>query len=162
MVRSSSSERPHYIKVSKCSFICDDQCLSYKSMKVCSHTVAIAIKQESIEIFLKWYRTLKRTPNLSALAEAGKPTTAGKKPGRKCVIKKSSQLIKKFVVDAEEAGLKWRSCGQEQCSHDTLDDVLIDPVHSTELRVLLTLTILSCDNTSSAPDAYKSTVRSDN
>ena len=75
-------------------------------MEVCSHTVAIAIKQESIENFLKWYRTLKRTPNFSALAEAGKPTTAGKKPGRKGVTKKSSQQIKKFVIDAEEAGLE--------------------------------------------------------
>ena len=54
MVRSSSSKRPHYVKVSKCSFVCDDQCLSYKSMKVCSHTVAIAIKQESVENFVKW------------------------------------------------------------------------------------------------------------
>lgn len=105
-------------------------------MKVCSHTVAIAIKQESIENFLKWYRTLKHTPNFSALAEAGKPTTAGKKPGRKGVTKKSSQQIKKFVIDAEEAGLEWRSRGQEQCfsSHDSLGDVLEDPVHSTELE----------------------------
>lgn len=76
-------------------------------MKVCSHTVAIAIKQENVENLVKWYRTLKHTPNFSAFAEAGKPATAGKKPGRKGVSKKSSQQIKKFVVDAEEAGLEW-------------------------------------------------------
>ena len=76
-------------------------------MKVCSHTVAIAIKQESFENLVKWYRTLKHTPNFSALAEVGKPATAGKKPGRKGVSKISSQQIKKFVVDAEEAGLEW-------------------------------------------------------
>lgn len=153
MVRSSSSKRPHYVKVSKCSFICDDQCLSYKSMKVCSHTVAIAIKQESIEKFVKWYRTLKHTPNFSALAEAGKPTTTGKKPGRKGVSKKSSQQIKK-IVDAEEAGLEWRSRGQEQCSHDSLDDVLEDPVHLTELECYSH----SQSSTPPVPDAYRSTV----
>ena len=132
MVRSSSSKRPHYVKVSKCSFICDDQCLSYKSTKVCSHTIAIAIKQESIEKFVKWYRTLKHTPNFSTLAEAGKPATAGKKPGRKGMSKKSSQQIKKFIVDAEEAGLEWQSRGEEQLStHDSLD-VLEDPVLSIE------------------------------
>ena len=104
-------------------------------MKVCSHTVAIAIKQENVENLVKWYRTLKHTPNFSALAEAGKPATAGKKPGRKGVSKKSSQQIKKFVVDAEEAGLEWRSRGEEQqCSHDSLDGVLEDPGLSTELE----------------------------
>ena len=40
-------------------------------MKIISHTVAIAITEESIENFA----------NFSVLAEAGKPTTAGKKPG---------------------------------------------------------------------------------
>ena len=60
-------------------------------MKVCSHTVAIAIKQESVDNFLKWYRTLKHTPNFTALAEAGKPATVGKRPERNGVSKKYSQ-----------------------------------------------------------------------
>ena len=36
MVMCSSGTRPHYVKMSKCAFACDDQCLSYKSMK-CAH-----------------------------------------------------------------------------------------------------------------------------
>ena len=83
MVVSSSCKRPHYIKASKCAFSCDDQCLSYKSMKLCSHTVAVAIKTDSLRILLKRYRSLKCSPNFTALAEAGKPKSTGKKPMRK-------------------------------------------------------------------------------
>ena len=46
--------------------------------------------------------------------------------------KKSSQQIKQFVLDAEEAGLEWRSCGQEQ-QCDSLDS-LEDPVLSAGLE----------------------------
>ena len=30
MVKSYSGKRPHYVKITKCSFTCDEQCLSYK------------------------------------------------------------------------------------------------------------------------------------
>ena len=55
MVRSYHGKRPHYVRVSKSSFSCDEQCLSYKSMKVCSHTLAIAMKTDSVKEFVKAY-----------------------------------------------------------------------------------------------------------
>ena len=82
-VKSYSSKRPHYVKMSKCGgFTYDEQCLSYKSMKMCSHTVALASKLERMEKFVKWYRTMKFKPNFTALVESGKPATTGKKPVR--------------------------------------------------------------------------------
>ena len=65
MVKSSSGIRPHYVKISKCAFTCDDQCLSYKSMKLCSHTIALAIKTDSVRNLLKWYHSRKCTSNFS-------------------------------------------------------------------------------------------------
>ena len=44
MVKSTSGRQPHYVKSGKTGgFICDDQCLSYKSAKICSHSVAMAL-----------------------------------------------------------------------------------------------------------------------
>ena len=107
MVMSSSGERPHYVKTSKCAFACDDQCLSYKSMKLCSHTVALAIKTGRLYHLLRWYRSLKCSPNFTALAEAGKPKSAGKKPVRKGISKKCSREISAFLRDAEMSNAKW-------------------------------------------------------
>ena len=125
MVRSTSSKRPHYVRVLKNSYVCDDQCVSYKSMKICSHSVAIAIKLQCVDNLLKSYRTMKCTPNFTALAEAGKPATAGKKTVRKGVSKKCSREIKKFVMESEEAGLEWnpRSGPQQPMTE-------IEPSHS--------------------------------
>lgn len=79
MVKSYSNKRPHYVKMShRGGFLCNDQCLSYKSMKICSHIVALAIKENCLNNLLKWYRTMKYTPNFTTLAESGKPSTAGK------------------------------------------------------------------------------------
>jgi hypothetical protein len=77
-------------------------------MKLCSHTIALAIKKNCVEKFLKWYRTMKYQPNFTTLAEAGKPSTTGKKPTRKGVSKKGAEHIKKLVADAEESDLTWQ------------------------------------------------------
>jgi len=51
-------------------FLCDDKCLSYRSMKMCSHIVAPAIKNWTANLF-KWYHIMKYTPNFTTLAESG-------------------------------------------------------------------------------------------
>ena len=95
MVKSYSGKRPHFVKITKCTFACDEQCLPYKSVKLCSHTIALAIKKDCMERSLKWYRTIKYQPNFTTLAEAEKPSTAGKKQTRKKVSKKGAEHIKK-------------------------------------------------------------------
>lgn len=74
MVKSYSSKQPHFMKITKCTFACDNQCLSYKSMKLCSHTITLVIKKNCVERLLKWYCTIKYQPNFTTLAEAGKPS----------------------------------------------------------------------------------------
>ena len=126
IVRSYHGKRPHYVKASKSSFSCDEQCLSYKSMKVCSHTLAVAMKTDSLKELVKAYRSRKRKPSFTALAEAGKPPTAGKKPKRKGVSKKSGAQIKKMIADAKSSEWHSRDCNEtpqfESDESENLDD----------------------------------------
>lgn len=142
MVKSYSGKRPHFVKITKCTFACDDQCLSYKSMKLCSHTIALAIKKNCVERLLKWYRTMKYQPNFTTLAEAGKPSTAGKKPSRKGVSKKGAEHIKKLVADAEESNLAWQPRGSHSGSQESY---VSDDLHMLEDDFSLT-----CNNPSPA------------
>ena len=111
MVKSYSGKRPHFVKASKCGFSCDEQCMSFKSMKLCSHTIALAIKKDCVDKFLRWYRTMKYQPNFTTIAEAGKPSTAGKKPARKGVSKKSAEHIRRVLTGAEESHSEWQARG---------------------------------------------------
>ena len=129
MVKSYSGKRPHFVKITKCTFACDEQCLSYKLMKLCSHTIALAIKKDCVENFLKWYRTMKYQPNFTTLAEAGKPSTAGKKPTRKGVSKKGAEHVRKLVADAEGSNSAWQprgglsgSVAERECMQESLTD----------------------------------------
>ena len=115
MVKSYGNKQPHYVKMSqRGGFLCDDQCLSYKSMKICSHVVALAIKEKCLYNLLKWYRTSKFTPNFTTLAESGKPLTVGKKAVRKGITKKHAEQIQSIIAHAEEANLEWHTRGESE------------------------------------------------
>jgi len=58
---------------------CDDQCLSYKSMKICPNSLALAITEKSLNSFLEWHHNQSHQPNFTALSEYGKSKAAGKK-----------------------------------------------------------------------------------
>ena len=74
MVMSNSGQQPHYVCQSKaCGYLCDDNCIGNKSSKICSHTVAAALKNGTIASCIRWYQTLKCKPNFT---KSGKPTTA--------------------------------------------------------------------------------------
>ena len=93
MVQSEKTDRPHLVKPAKKigGFLCDEQCLGYKCSKVCSHTVAVALKTGNIDAFVKWFHGMKRPAmefNVTALAGADKPAGTGRK--RKGISKKGS------------------------------------------------------------------------
>ena len=144
-VKSYSNKRPHYVRMAKCGgFICDEQCLSYKSMKICSHTVALCIKLNCVDKFVKWYRTMKCKPNLTALVDTGKASGAGKKSARRGVSKKSSSEIKKVVANAEELNVQWEAGiqQQQQPRDDSFDPSVagqssVTPAYSTSSTTLI-------------------------
>lgn len=119
MVKSESSKRPHFVKAGKCGgYLCDEECLAYKSAKICAHTVAVAIKTGSVQKLLKWHNSRKiGGPNLTAVAEARKPKTAGKK--RKGVTKKSAKKIKSIISDVDE--LAWHYPHESQGDSSNAD-----------------------------------------
>ena len=89
IVKSVSGQKPHYVRPAKGGwYLCDD-CLGYKSTKICAHTVEASLKTDKIKSLIKWYKKLKCKPNFTVLAESGKPITAEKKP-RKGASKKAS------------------------------------------------------------------------
>ncbi len=70
VVRSETGKQPHYVKPSsKGGYACDSNCLAYKSMRICSHTVAVAVKAGSIPQLVGWHKKLKIAPNLTCIAE---------------------------------------------------------------------------------------------
>jgi len=56
MVRSYSNERPHYVQVLKSgNIVCDDQCFSYCSLKICAHTLALTTQENVLKKFLTFH-----------------------------------------------------------------------------------------------------------
>ena len=102
VVKSLSGQRPHYVRPSKAGgFICDSDCLGYTSAIICAHTVAASLKAGKIGDLVTWYLRMKCKPNLTSLADSGKPASAGKKP-RKGVTKKVSKKIQSVLDSADE------------------------------------------------------------
>lgn len=129
IIKSLSGSKPHFVHPSKTGgFCCDDSCLAYKSAKVCSHTVAAAIKTDTLTSFVKWHKTLKSRPNFTVLAESGKPVGVGTKHKRKGISKKTSKQVHGFVSDASESDFTYRVCTtNSEESSSSADSSLREP-----------------------------------
>ena len=83
MVHSQTSREPHTVLVYPKSgkVQCDKGCVSWSTYSLCSHTLAVAEKEGALKEFLKWFKSRKRSPNLSGLANVNMPNNAGQKTG---------------------------------------------------------------------------------
>ena len=81
MVISCSGKRPHLIlPKKKCGGLsCDDDCPQYKSANLCSHTVAAAEYNKSLDQFISSYGSVKKVPNILKLATTSMPKGRGRK-----------------------------------------------------------------------------------
>ena len=103
IVQSSTGKQPHFVKeTNKGGYACDSNCLAYKSMRICSHTLAASLKEDCVQQLVEWHKKLKFTPNLTCIAEEGKPSGVGKKGHRKASSKAATKRIRKIVAQAEE------------------------------------------------------------
>ena len=69
MVRSCSGKWPHLVMSTKQGrYTCDNDCPNWKSMKLCSHTVAVAELNGSLWEFCELYWKAKHVPSMSQLA----------------------------------------------------------------------------------------------
>lgn len=81
MVLSRSGQRPHF--VTRCKkdgkFKCDSDCANFKSLGICSHTVAVAQVHNQLSSFVAALKKATKKPNFTSLATHGMPTGRGKK-----------------------------------------------------------------------------------
>ena len=83
-VLSKSNTQPHHVKGnSNAEYTCDDRCLHYKSISICSHTIAAAHSNGELKELLQWFGERRRgqVTNLFQLAKHGMPLGAGRKGG---------------------------------------------------------------------------------
>ncbi len=119
IVQSEKGDRPHFVKPAKKigGFMCDERCLGYKCSKICSHTVAVALKNENIEGFVKWFCTLKRLAtefNVTALADSDKPVGTGKK--RKGISKTGSAHVKSLCSSVPDSVWTYGHSSNASCA----------------------------------------------
>lgn len=77
---SYHSDTPHIVRPKGSGqYSCDANCAQWVSSKICSHTVAVAHLNGSLEEFLSWYVSCAPQPNITSLAMTGMPPGRGKK-----------------------------------------------------------------------------------
>ena len=104
LVKSSSSERPHFVTKKGSSYKCDSDCLMFKSTNgLCSHSLLAASLNGDVDGFVAHYVKTKDPINYAALGQHGLPT-GGKKPSsrRKASSKKQHLLLKSILAAADD------------------------------------------------------------
>ena len=98
-VESKSKQAPHLVRMSpKGSISCDKACEHFRSISICSHTVAIAQKTGTLESFTNSFakKKGKLSPNLGNFALTGMPAGRSRKgavPPRRRLPKTPSSLL---------------------------------------------------------------------
>jgi len=81
-VKSTSSNNPHTVnRLASGMFACGNECLGYKTRKLCSHVIAVAFREDHLTEFLSKFKEGigKRPQNLTTLTTFGVNSNAGKK-----------------------------------------------------------------------------------
>jgi len=108
IVRSKSGSSPHLTLVSVSAkgvqYKCNDKCLNFKSIRICSHTLAAAEVNGDLKYFLQWFsKHRKQAPNLTKLSTHGMPAGAGKKGGQ--TARKKNTIKKPILTDENRVPL---------------------------------------------------------
>ena len=83
MVKSYSGSRPHLvIRKKNGQYACDNNCPNWRSMSICAHSVAAAEANSELYLFVKWFSTTKKLPNLTKLTTTEMPIGRGRKGTR--------------------------------------------------------------------------------
>ena len=85
MVMSRSGKRPHLVTCTKQGkYTCDSECPNWKSVNICSHSVAVAQVSNSLQEFCNLYRKSKHLPSVTRLVLTGVSSGVGRKGNRVC------------------------------------------------------------------------------
>ena len=69
-------------------YVCDKSCANWNSLRICSHTVAVAKLNRELSQSVTWLIKAKRRPSLTKLVVTNMPDGRGKKGGRSALHKK--------------------------------------------------------------------------
>jgi hypothetical protein len=83
LIKSSSKASPHVVKSSpNGTFICDSDCLGYKTRKICSHVIAVAFTQNKLQECLSHFKSGKTAVTLTSSTTCNVNKNAGLKRPR--------------------------------------------------------------------------------
>ena len=136
-VKSSSSSNPHLIKsLSNAGYACDNQCLGFKSRKVCAHTIAVAAHNNNLHAFLQWYKTQNKKDNLTALTTFAVNKNAGaKKATNRSRRDKSPDVLKSVNHSATSS----RTLGEKLTTQDSRHDAAEYTAEASENPLHITI-----------------------
>ena len=123
IVKSSSSLTPHVVSAKKSGQY--SKCPNWKSLRVCSHSVAAAEDNGELQLFVDWLKKVKKSPNLTQLALATMPKGRGRKgctpPPRKKkkVTVKSRKSFAELLKEECSVGRLNRDSPQSDVSGDS-------------------------------------------
>ena len=124
IVKSSSGPRPHVVTAKKNGkYSCDTECPNFKSLGICSHSVATAEDNGDLQDFVNSLSKSKRVPNITKLVTAKMPKGRGRKgcaPPRKH-RKKITVRSRKSFADVLKEHVTNQS-NEESVSSDTRSD----------------------------------------
>ena len=82
MVKSFSSSKPHLVMAKNTGqYSCDSHCPNWRSLKICSHSVAAAEFNGELKKFVAFVSKCNPRPNISKLATTHMPVGRGRKGG---------------------------------------------------------------------------------
>ncbi len=82
MVLSYSGKSPHMVTPIKGGgFSCDSNCANWKSLGICSHSIAVAEINGKLSEFVAFVQKKKKRPNITKLTTASMPKGRGRKGG---------------------------------------------------------------------------------
>ena len=92
-VLSYQGKKPHLVILKKSDmFACDSDCLNWKGLGICAHSVAVAEPEGKLSNFVEKVLKAKKTPMISKFAEATMPKGRGRK-GERRIESEKPQLL---------------------------------------------------------------------
>ena len=96
MVLSYSGKPPHLVTPKKSGdFSCDSSCPNWKSLGICSHSVAVAETNGQLQHFLSVKK--KKAPSVTSLVTTNMPKGRGRKGGVPPRVRRSKQPVTKRI-----------------------------------------------------------------
>ena len=136
IVKSSSGPRPHVVSAKKSGqYACE--CPNWKSMGLCSHSVATAQVNGDLDVLIEWVKKAKKAPNITKLTTATMPKGRGRKgcsappKKKKKVVELSRKSFADVLKDQSKVDLPTKSSDNDATGLGSQQSEAFQPVSSS-------------------------------